>query len=73
LKVLKKSLKSFNVIENRKNLDEKTQLNALWFGSKFLLSYVREIAKTLDSKGMKIQGIQKFCTVADSTRLFIQN
>jgi len=63
--IVKQSFKDFIVIENRKNFDEKTQLNALWFGSKVPISYVREIAKTLDSTGMKIQGIQKFCTVAD--------
>jgi len=60
-KSIKQSLKDFNVIENRKNFDDKTQLNALWFGSKVPLNYVKEIAKTLDSTDFKIQGIQPFC------------
>jgi len=56
---IKQSLKDFNVIETQSN--DKTQINALYFGSKVPLNYVKEIAKTLDSTDFKIQGIQPFC------------
>jgi hypothetical protein len=66
---IKENLKDFNIIESRKYFDEKTKINALWFGSKVPLSYVKEIAKTLDSTGFQIQGIQPFCTKADDPKL----
>lgn len=58
---IRQNIKDFNVIENRTYFNDKTQINALWFGSKVPLNYVKEIAKTLDSTGVKIQGIQPFC------------
>ena len=63
---IKQSLKDFNVIDNRTYFNDKTQINALWFGSKVPLNYVKEIAKTLDSTGFKIQGIKPFCTKQDN-------
>ena len=65
---IKQSLEGFNVIENPKNSDQKTQINALWFGSKVPLSYVKEIAKTLNSAGFKIQGIQPFCNEEENPK-----
>ena len=65
---IKQSLKDYNVKERREYLDKKTQINALWIGSKVPLNYVKEIAIALDSTGVKIQGIQPFCTQEDDPK-----
>jgi hypothetical protein len=69
---IKQSLKDFNVKENKAYFNKTTQINALWFGSKFPLGYVKEIAKTLDSTGFKIQGIKPFCTQQDNPEYFLK-
>jgi hypothetical protein len=58
---IKQSLKDFKVIEKRDYFNEKTQINALYYGSKVPLNYVKEIAKTLNSAGFEIKGIQPYC------------
>ena len=65
---IKQSLKDFNVIEKRDYFNATTQINALWFGSKVPINYVKEIAKTLNSAGFEIKGIQPYCTKQDDPK-----